>query len=107
MERFGRLITEVVRQRAEHVEERVQRLVDAGVSMDQLFLLSDSSCECSGTGIVIECRGKNLRAHECPRCLGVGMIEVTSDVGYAAIAERIGLSRERQRQRRPPDSVSG
>ena len=88
-DRFGPLIIELVRQRAERIEERIRKLVDAGIPRERLFLVSDRSCQCAGTGIIVEFSGDQMRAHECPRCLGVGMIEVKTDVARQTMPNRL------------------
>ncbi|HEX4681621.1 MAG TPA: hypothetical protein VH277_02865, partial [Gemmatimonadaceae bacterium] len=63
-ESVGPFIRDLAAERARSVAERVRKLVAAGVPAERLFLVSDPTCRCSGTGIVVEQSDYCMRGHE-------------------------------------------
>lgn len=61
--------------RERRVEERIRKLLSAGVPANSLQLLIDRSCRCSGAGVIVEMRHDATTLRECPECLGVAIIE--------------------------------
>lgn len=75
----GTFIMELTAARARSVEERMQKLIAAGVAPGRIFYYSIPECRCFGTGIIVEQSEFTMRGYECPDCLGIGMISVPAE----------------------------
>jgi DnaJ-class molecular chaperone len=61
--------------RARQVEERIEKLLAAGVMVDRLHLQDNKDCpRCAGMGVILSLDTMQLRGELCDQCLGVAMI---------------------------------
>lgn len=68
------LSTRLLKERARELEERVKKLVTAGIPIYRIQLLELNDCECHGSGIVIKEAMGSIEGHTCQSCLGLSMV---------------------------------